>query len=168
MAKTTNLRRHADGTFPPSDVDRDDRRASEEADSDVLIKDYRTILTELALLTTVSVLLFGFLLSNAGSFAGSRLEEWIFAVTVIVVASATLVFVLPVAYHHLQFPYHDFPKFQLRSHRWVQMGLPLLGLGLYLSLCLAIWSLLDAWALLIAATPIAATAGFFALRKGQL
>lgn len=145
-----------------------DHQARREADSDVLIEDYRTILTELALLTTVSVLLFGFLLSNVGSFADSRLEEWIFAVDTVFVASATLVFVLPVAYHHLQFPYHDFAKFQARSHRWVQMGLPLLGVGLYLSLCLAIWSLLDAWALLIAALPILAAALFFALRKGQL
>jgi hypothetical protein len=145
-----------------------DHQARREADSDVLIEDYRTILTELALLTTVSVLLFGFLLSNVGSFADSRLEEWIFAIDTVLVASATLVFVLPVAYHHLQFPYHDFAKFQARSHRWVQIGLPLLGVGLYLSLCLAIWSLLDAWALLIAALPILAASVFFVLRKGQL
>jgi hypothetical protein len=134
----------------------------------VLIDDYRAILTELALLTTVSVLLFGFLLSNVGSFADSTLEEWIFAVDVVVVASATLVFVLPVVYHHLQYPYQNFAKFQARSHRWVLLGGPLLGIGLYLSLCLALWSLFDAWALIIAALPIVATAVGFVLRKGEL
>ena len=134
----------------------------------MLIDDYRSILTELALLTTVSVLLFGFLLSNVRNFADSALEEWIFAVDIVVVASATLVFVLPVAYHHLQFPYHDFAKFQARSHRWVLIGAPLLGAGLYLSLCLALWSLFDAWALGIAALPIAAMGAGFVLRKGEL
>jgi hypothetical protein len=134
---------------------------------DVLVTDYRTILAELALLTTISVLLFGFLLTTAGS-ADSRFEEWIYAVATVLVASATMVFILPVAYHHLQFPYEDFDKFQARSHRWILVGLPLLGSALYLSLVLAIWSLFDAGALAIAALPIAAAVIVFILRKGQL
>jgi hypothetical protein len=145
-----------------------DTEAQAEADSDALITSYRTILNELALLTTVSVLLFGFLLSNAGRFADSTGEEWISAIATVLVASATLVFILPVAYHHLQFPYRDFAKFQARSHRWVLFGVPLLAAGLYLSLCLALWSLFGAWAIVVAGMPIMAAAVFFVLRKGQL
>jgi hypothetical protein len=141
-----------------------ERRA---AGRDALVRDYRTILAELALLTTVSVLLFGFLLTAAGA-ANSRTEEWLYGAAMVLVASATMVFILPVAYHHLQFPYEDFDKFQARSHRWILVGLPLLGGGLYLSLCLAVWSLFDFGALVIAALPIGAAALVFVLRKGQL
>jgi hypothetical protein len=120
------------------------------------------------LLTTVSVLLFGFLLANARVFADSRFEEWVFAAATVVVASATLVFILPVAYHHYEFPYTNFAKFQARSHRWVMVGVPLLAVGLYLSLCLALWALFDEFALAVAAIPFAAAGVFFVLRKGQL
>ena len=136
-----------------------------KARMDVLVPDYRTILAELGVLTTVSVLLFGFLLGSASSFAHSRLEEWVYAMTTVLVASATLCFVLPVAYHHIQFPYEDFEKFQTRSHRWILIGLPLLGVGLYLALCLALWSLFGAASLGIAGAPLAAAGLFFALRK---
>jgi hypothetical protein len=137
------------------------------ASRDALVTDYRTILSELALLTTVSVLLFGFLLTATGQ-AQSTLEEWLFAAAMVLVSSATMVFILPVAYHHIQFPYEDFDKFQARSHRWIVVGLPLLGGGLYLSLVLAIWSLFDVGALVIAAMPILAAGVVFVLRKGQL
>ncbi len=145
-----------------------DVRAQESAEEDALIVEYRDVLAELTLLTTVSVLLFGFLLANARSFEDSRLEEWVFAAAVVLVASATLVFIVPVAYHHYQFPYRNFAKFQARSHRWVLMGLPLLAAGFYLSLTLAIWALFDVFAPAVAALPIVAAAIGFAVRKGEL
>ena len=142
-------------------------RQRQEADSDTLIADYRTILAELSLLTTVSVLLFGFLLASP-SFANNPLEEWIYSAATILVATATMIFVIPVAYHHLQFPYLDFAKFQARSHRWIQIGLPLLAAGFYCSLSLPLWSLFGSGALIVAGLPVAAAAMAFALRKGQL
>jgi hypothetical protein len=145
----------------PESRDRDGEHPQAE---DRLVENYRTILNELALLTTVSVLLFGFLLSSAGSFEESTFEEVLYSVAIVLVATATLVFVLPVAYHHIQFPYQDFAKFTQRSHGWTIVGLPLLGGSLYLSLSLAIWSLLDAWALGVAALPLAAILGVFAVR----
>ena len=145
-----------------------DAKAQESADSDKLITDYKEIIAELALLTTVSVLLFGFLLANARNFADSTLEEWLFAVAIVLVASATLVFIMPVAYHHIQFPYRNFAKFQARSHRWVVLGLPLLAGGFYLSLCLPLWALFDAWALGVAALPLIAAGIGFVVRKGEL
>jgi len=140
-------------------------QAESRARRDVLIEDYRAILNELALLTTVSVLLFGFLLSNRPSSTGA--EDWVYAIAVVAVASATMVFILPVAYHHIQFPYEEFDRFVARSHFWIRGGLPLLAVGLYLSLCLAIWQLFDVGALLIAAAPFVATGIAFALRRGR-
>ena len=143
---------------------------SEQIDApkqDTLITDYRTILAELALLTTVSTLLFGFLLASVRSVDDTA-EEWIQALAMVLVASATMVFLLPAAYHHLQFPYQDFDKFQERTHRWILVGLPLLGVGLYLSLCLAIWPLFGYASLPLAAAPFIAVAISFILRKGQL
>lgn len=132
---------------------------------DGLVENYRTILNELSLLTTVSVLLFGFLLTSAGSFANTRLEDTLYSIAMVLVATATLIFVLPVAYHHIQYPYQNFEKFTERTHGWTMLGLPLLGSSMYLSLSLAIWSLLAAWALLVAAVPLLATYVVFLLRR---
>lgn len=138
-----------------------------EADRDVLLEDYRAILSELSLLTTISVLLFGFLLtSSRGAAEGT--EEWMYALAMVLVASSTMFFILPVAYHHVQFPYEDFNKFVARSHHWIRAGLPILASGLYISLCLAIWSLFDLGALAIAAVPFAATITAFLLRRTRI
>lgn len=135
-----------------------------EAGNDHLVENYRTILNELALLTTVSVLLFGFLLTSAG-IAASDVEEWAYAVALILVATATLIFVLPVAYHHLQYPYRDFEKFQHRTHTWMRAGLPLLGASFYLTLALSISSLFAESAIIVAAVPLAVTLTVFFARK---
>lgn len=145
---------------PPEDASQLDP----EARLDSLIENYRTILNELALLTTVSVLLFGFLLASAG-IATSRAEEWAYAVALVMVATATLIFVLPVAYHHLQFPYRDFERFQRRAHRWVRFGLPLLGLSFYLSLVLSISAIFDEASIVIAGVPLLITLIAFYTRK---
>ena len=136
----------------------------EKAGSDELSENYRTLLNELALLTTVSVLLFGFLLASPG-IAGSDLEEWTYAVAIVLVGTSTLIFVLPVAYHHIQFPYRDFAKFQRRTHNWVSFGLPVLGISFYLTLVLSISSIFDEMSVLIAGVPLLATVIAFFARK---
>jgi len=136
----------------------------EKAGSDELGENYRTLLNELALLTTVSVLLFGFLLASPG-IAGSDLEEWTYAVAIVLVGTSTLIFVLPVAYHHVQFPYRDFAKFQRRTHNWVSFGLPVLGISFYLTLVLSISSIFDEMSVLIAGVPLLATVIAFFARK---
>lgn len=135
-----------------------------KAGHDNLVENYRTILNELALLTTVSVLLFGFLLTSA-NIAGSTAEEWAYAIALILVATATLIFVLPVAYHHLQYPYSDFDKFQHRTHVWMRAGLPLLGGSFYLTLVLAITPIFDVAAIVVAGLPLIATLVAFFARK---
>jgi fumarate reductase subunit D len=149
-----------------SGLSRDDAEAGDDAARDSLIENYRTILNELSLLTTVSVLLFGFLLASP-SIASSDVEQWVYAVAVVLIATATLVFILPVAYHHIQFPYQDFEKFQARTHQWLRFGLPLLGAGFYLSLVLSISSIFAEASILIAGMPIAATGILFYTRKAD-
>jgi hypothetical protein len=118
------------------------------------------------LLTTVSVLLFGFLLTFSHD-AQTSLQDWLYAAAIILVATSTTVFVLPVAYHHIQFPYRDFEKFQARTHRWMGIGLPMLAGGVYLSLSLGIWSQFQEWSLLVAGVPLVATFIAFMLRKNE-
>ena len=80
---------------------------------DALVKDYGTALRESALLTTFSGLLFGFLLNisitSAKQFAFSYRIIILIALFNIMVAMC--LFVMPVIYHHIEFPYRDVTKF---------------------------------------------------------
>ena len=80
---------------------------------DSLVKDYGTVLRESALLTTFSGLLFGFLLNisilSAKQFTFSYRIIILIALFNIVVAMC--MFVIPVIYHHIEFPYRDVTKF---------------------------------------------------------
>ena len=111
---------------------------------DKLIQHYDTILKESALLTTFSGILFGFLLNMAinvpHDFALIDKITLIAALYSITVAAS--LFVMPVVYHHLQYPYGSFHKFKSRSHRFIILGLIPAGITLYLGLELAIHSLL--------------------------
>ena len=111
---------------------------------DKLVQRYDTILKESALLSTFSGILFGFLLNMAINVPDHF--EFIDKVTLIVALYSTTVaaslFVMPVVYHHLQYPYGSLDKFKSRSHRFIIVGLIPAGLTLYLGLQLAIHSLL--------------------------
>ena len=80
------------GEMATDDRASNDREAlqQEAAAQDVLISDYRAVLNELAVLTTVSVLLFGFLLASSARAAGG-VEEWVYVIAIACVASATMV-----------------------------------------------------------------------------
>ena len=142
----------------PADEDRD------LADRDVIIDGYRTLLTELALLTTISALLFGFLLA-APDDARTTAERCLLIVAMAAVATSTLVFVLPVVYHRLQFPYTDWEKFQLRTHGFIRIGFPMLAAGIYLALALSVWDTFKAAAFLVAALPTAGALLIFLTRR---
>lgn len=131
---------------------------------DVVTEDYRTILNEFALLTTVAVLLFGFLLSRTPSSLDSDVEKWLVSIAITSTAASTAIFLLPVVYHRAQYPYSDWDKFQVRAHRFAAMGLPFLALGLYLSLTMAVWELFEWAAFAIASAPLVISAVVFTLR----
>jgi Family of unknown function (DUF6328) len=137
----------------------------QRADKDVIVDNYRAILTELSLLTTVSVLLFGFLLAVVAREEISTFESWLLVIALICVASATMVFIMPVAYHRAQFPYQDWEKFQLRVHGFVTTGLPLFFAGFYVSVVLAVWERFEYASFIVAAVPLAVGGVLFLARR---
>jgi hypothetical protein len=140
-------------------------------DDDKLVQRYDTILKESALLTTFSGILFGFLL-NIGinipqSFVFIDKITLIIALYSITVAAS--LFVMPVVYHHLQYPYGSFHKFKSRSHRFIISGLIPAGITLYLGLELALHSLLGSIeSFILASLPFILVYFLFRARKRDL
>jgi hypothetical protein len=140
-------------------------------DDDKLVQRYDTILKESALLTTFSGILFGFLL-NIGinipqSFVFIDKITLIIALYSITVAAS--LFVMPVVYHHLQYPYGSFHKFKSRSHRFIISGLIPAGITLYLGLELALHSLLGSIeSFILASLPFILVYILFRARKRDL
>jgi hypothetical protein len=137
---------------------------------DKLVQRYDTILKESALLSTFSGILFGFLLNMAINVPDNF--EFIDKVTLIVALYSTTVaaslFVMPVVYHHLQYPYGNLDKFKSRSHRFILSGLIPAGLTLYLGLQLAIHSLLGSIeSFILASLPFILVYFLFRARKSN-
>jgi len=135
---------------------------------DKLVQRYDTILKESALLSTFSGILFGFLLNMAINVPDNF--EFIDKVTLIVALYSTTIaaslFVMPVVYHHLQYPYGSLDKFKSRSHRFILSGLIPAGLTLYLGLQLAIHSLLGSLeSFILASLPFILVYFLFRARK---
>jgi Family of unknown function (DUF6328) len=118
--------------------DYSDKEKREERDH--LTQDYDTIVKESSLLTTAGGILFGFLLSisinNPESF--SLINRITLLVALYSITIAISLFVMPVIYHHLQYPYSDLEKFKERSHKFMIFGLIPVGLTLYLALEIAL------------------------------
>ncbi len=138
---------------------------------DKLVQRYDTILKESALLSTFSGILFGFLLNMAINVPDNF--AFIDSITMIAALYSTTVaaslFVMPVVYHHLQYPYGDFSKFKSRSHRFIILGLIPAGITLYLGLELAIHSLLGSIeSFILASLPFILVYFLFRARKSEL
>jgi hypothetical protein len=137
---------------------------------DKLVQRYDTILKESALLSTFSGILFGFLLNMAINVPNNfEFEE---KLTLIVALYSTTVaaslFVMPVVYHHLQYPYGSLDKFKSRSHTFIILGLIPAGITLYLGLELAIHSLLGSIeSFILASLPFILVYFLFRARKGD-
>ncbi|MDQ3853535.1 MAG: DUF6328 family protein [Thermoproteota archaeon] len=118
--------------------DYSDKEKKEEKDR--LIRDYDTIVRESALLTTSGGILFGFLLSISinipESFSLTNRISLLVALYSITIAIS--LFVMPVVYHHVQYPYRDLEKFKERSHKFMIFGLIPAGVTLYLALEIAL------------------------------
>jgi hypothetical protein len=137
---------------------------------DKLVQRYDTILKESALLSTFSGILFGFLLNMAINVPNNF--EFIDKLTLIVALYSTTVaaslFVMPVVYHHLQYPYGSLDKFKSRSHTFIILGLIPAGITLYLGLELAIHSLLGSIeSFILASLPFILVYFLFRARKGD-
>ncbi len=117
-----------------------DNEKEKEKEEDRLIRGYDTIVRESALLTTTGGILFGFLLDisiNAPE-GFSAINKITLLVALYSITIAISLFVMPVIYHHLQYPYRDLEKFKERSHRFMMFGLIPAGLTLYLALEIAL------------------------------
>jgi hypothetical protein len=127
---------------------------SHEVD-DKLVQRYDTILKESALLSTFSGILFGFLLNMAVTVPENfvLIDKITLLVALYSITVAASLFVMPVVYHHLQYPYGSFNKFKTISHRFIILGLIPAGVTLYLGLELAIHSLLGSIESFILASP---------------
>ena len=135
---------------------------------DALVQDYNTILRESSLLTTFAGILFGFLLEisiNAPeSFDIS--DRIVLLIALFSISVAISFFVMPVVYHHMQYPYKDLEKFKQRSHRFIIFGLLPAIFTLFLGLELALSSIIDRFpAFVLAALPFMLVYIFFRMRK---
>jgi Family of unknown function (DUF6328) len=147
----------------------DEVNSNEKRKEDRLVRDYDTVLRESALLTTFAGILFGFLLNISINAVRNELEYDDRIALVVALFSITIaisLFVMPVIYHHIQYPYGDFEKFKRRSHRFVIFGLIPAGFTLYLGLELALSSVTEAiLAYILAAIPFFLVYIFFRMRK---
>ena len=119
---------------------KDDNNSKNPVDNDKLINNYDTILKESAILTTFSGILFGFLLQisiNSPHIFGF-FHKLLIMISLYSVTIARLLFIMPVIYHHLKYPYQDIQKFKSRSHKFILFGLTHIGITLYIGLILSI------------------------------
>jgi hypothetical protein len=140
----------------------------DDAAKDGLVRDYGTVLRESAVLTTFAGILFGFLFNTSvtvsDSFAFADRISLLIALFSITVAMS--LFVMPVIYHHLQYPYRDIEKFKQRSHRFIIFGLIPAWITLYLGLEIALSQVMSpGYAFALAAVPFIMVYVFFRLRK---
>jgi len=110
-----------------------------DIDKDIY-EDYDSVLRESSVLTSVSGIIFGFLLNiSINSPNGFSTEDsLILMIALYSISFAVSLFVMPIVYHHLQYPYKDLEKFKIRSHRFIKFGLIPGAITLYLGLLLGL------------------------------
>ena len=146
-------------------ADKDDEKTS----SDKLTSDYGSIIRESALLTSFSGFLFGFLLTISINSSNNFIfiDKIILLIALSSITISISLFIMPVVYHHLEYPYIDFEKFKKRSHRFTLYGLIPAFVTLFLGVELAMASLLgnSIWAFLFGAIPFVLVYIFFRFRR---
>ena len=148
-------------------ADKDD----EKIGKDKLTPDYGALLRESAVLTTFSAFLFGFLLNISinPSTGFILIDKIILLIALFSITVSAVLFVMPVIYHHLEYPYLDFEKFKARSHRFTLFGLIPAMLTLFLGLQLATRSLVGniSISFILGTIPFILIYVFYRLRKSR-
>jgi hypothetical protein len=146
-----------------------DKDKDEKGRKDDLVKDYGAVLRESAILTSFSGLLFGFLLNISISFSSSfiLIDKIILVVSLLSITTSVSLFIMPIIYHHVEYPYIDFEKFKQRSHRFILFGLIPAMITLFLGLQLAMSFLVGniVVSLLVGTIPFVLIYAFYLLRK---
>ena len=111
-----------------------------EAVKDDIIQDYDTVLKESGVLTSICGIIFGFLLNiSINSPKGFTIEESIILMmSLYSISFAVSFFVMPIIYHHIQYPYRDLQKFKIRSHQFIKFGMIPGAITMYLGLLLGL------------------------------
>ena len=121
-----------------------EEKKSKEKEGDVvkddIIQDYDSVLKESGVLTSVSGIIFGFLLNiSINSPKGFTIEESIILmISLYSISFAVSFFVMPIIYHHIQYPYRDIEKFKIRSHKFIKFGMIPGAITMYLGLLLGL------------------------------
>ena len=118
---------------------KEDEKSKEEIKRDI-IHDYDTVLRESSVLTSISGFIFGFLLNiSINSPNGFTAEDSIILmISLYSITFAVSLFIMPVIYHHIQYPYKDIEKFKMRAHYFIKIGMIPGVLTLYLGLLLGL------------------------------
>ena len=117
----------------------EEKKSKEEVKDDIVVT-YDTVLRESSVLTSVSGIIFGFLLNiSLNSPNGfSTDDSIILMISLYSITFAVFLFVMPVIYHHIQYPYKDIEKFKMRAHYFIKIGMIPLIMTLYLGLLLGL------------------------------
>ena len=142
---------------------------------DDIIEDYDSILRESSVLTSVSGIIFGFLLNiSINSPDGFTVEDsLILMISLYSISFAVSFFVMPIIYHHIQYPYKDIEKFKIRSHRFIKFGIVPGAITMYFGLLLGlkfsfrtgIGSAYEQFSYIFAIVPFILVYIFFKMRK---
>lgn len=146
----------------------DNKDKKNSIDEDKLIQSYDTVLKESAILTAFSGILFGFILQISINSPPSFgfLSKLLVLISLYSITIATSLFIMPVIYHHLQYPYKDIQKFKSRAHKFILFGLLHVGLTLYLGLVISVSTIFQIYLSLILATiPFVSVYIYFNFRK---
>lgn len=127
----------------------------EKESKDRLLTDYNAIIRESSLLITFTGILFGFLLNISVAYIDriAPLNHIVITIAILSLTVGISLFIMPVIYHHLEYPYRDLEKFKKRAHRFMLFGFIPTGLTLYLSLEIALYSLIGNLAFALASAP---------------
>jgi hypothetical protein len=122
---------------------------------DKLLTDYNAIIRESSLLIAFTGILFGFLLNISIAYTDrlTPIDRILVMIAIISITVAISLFILPVIYHHVEYPYRDLEKFKRRAHRFMLYGFVPTGLTLYMSLAIALSSFLGYASLAIGLVP---------------
>jgi hypothetical protein len=119
-----------------------EKKSKEKEDivKDDIIHDYDSVLKESGVLTSVSGIIFGFLLNiSINSPKGFTIEDSIILmISLYSISFAVSFFVMPIIYHHIQYPYRDIEKFKIRSHKFIKFGMIPGAITMYLGLLLGL------------------------------
>ncbi len=116
-----------------------ENQEKEEVKDDI-VKDFDSVVREGSVLSSVSGIIFGFLLNiSINSPKGFTIEDSIILmISLYSISFAVSFFVMPIIYHHIQYPYRNIEKFKIRSHKFIKFGMIPGAITMYLGLLLGL------------------------------